>query len=139
MFWPLATARKLSRGTKPYQLALLLAVLATACLPDPQRMQMGRLLDQLGDARSALVAQPPRVDAACDMVGEVESRLSGEPGLVDVKPAWSAMRDAADALLAVCGQSRLLEQPYRGDARCAGVHTRARILQSNPAQGQYRY
>jgi hypothetical protein len=111
MFWPIALVRKLADGTKPYQLLLVL-LLGSACLPDPQRMQMAQLLDNLGDAHSALMEQPPRVDSACDTVGDVQSRLWGEPGLADVKPAWPAMRQAADALLAVCGQDRLLAQPF---------------------------
>jgi hypothetical protein len=87
-------------------------VLASGCLADPQRLQMARLFDTLVDARLALSEQPPRLDAGCDSVGDVSSRLSGEPGLVDVRPAWPALRAAADALHAVCGQQRLLEQPF---------------------------
>jgi hypothetical protein len=85
-------------------------LLLSACLPDPQRLQSSRLLDQLVAARSGLLVQ--QLDDPCNSVGDVESRLSGEPGLVDVRPAWPALRNAADALLAVCGQSRLLAQPY---------------------------
>ncbi len=144
MFWAASVWRKLRRATKAYQVislimrrsrriyerdgrsfaalrmnrkVLILAVLLlTACLPDPQRTQMARLLDQLIEARTALREQPPRIDAACDTVGEVENRLWGEPGLVDVKPAWPAMRSAADALLAVCGTNRLLQQPFEPTA-----------------------
>jgi hypothetical protein len=93
-------------------IGLLALLLVTACLPDPQTTQMSHLLDQLVEARAALGEQPPRVDTACDTIGEVESRLSGEPGLVDVRPAWPALHAAAEALLAACGQSRLLQQPF---------------------------
>jgi hypothetical protein len=41
----------------------------------------------------------------------VQTRLFGEPGLVDVQPGWTQLRDAADALQAVCGQTALLAQP----------------------------
>ena len=45
------------------------------------------------------------------MIGDVQTRLFGEPGLVDVQPGWTQLRDAADALQAVCGQGMLLTQP----------------------------
>ncbi|HET6318569.1 MAG TPA: hypothetical protein VFG86_19110 [Chloroflexota bacterium] len=99
-------------------------LLLTACLPDPQRMQMSSLLDQLSEARSALLEQPPRIDSACDTIGQVESRLWGEPGLVDIKPAWPAMRSAAEALLAACGQSRLLAQPFEPSPAVVGARER---------------
>jgi hypothetical protein len=85
-------------------------ILLTACLPDPQRIQSVRLLDQLVTARTAIATQD--IEDPCGSVGDVESRLTGEPGLVDVKPAWQALHNAADALWAACGQSRLLAQPY---------------------------
>ena len=89
MFCGVAWPRKLGRGTNVYRVLLLAACLiTTGCLADPQRVQMGRLYDQLVSARADLTAEPPRTDTACDSVGEVESRLWGEPGLVDVKPAW---------------------------------------------------
>ncbi|MDQ3809830.1 MAG: hypothetical protein M3336_06020, partial [Chloroflexota bacterium] len=37
------------------------------------------------------------------------------PGLVDL-PAWPELRASALALLAVCGQARLLEQPFEPTA-----------------------
>jgi hypothetical protein len=74
-------------------------------------MQMADLLDQLSAARGMLTEQPPRVDDACTVVGTAQTRLYGEPGLVDVRPAWPLLRDAADALQAACGQGMLLAQP----------------------------
>jgi hypothetical protein len=100
------------RITSPLLAALVALVwLAAGCLPDPQRTQSVALLDQLAGARLMFGEQPPRSDAACDVVGAVRTRLSGEPGLVDVRPAWPALRDAALALQAVCGQSSMLSQP----------------------------
>ena len=117
MFWPTRRRRKRRGGTKAYQVLLGPVLLfVTSCVPDPQRTQMARLLDQLIRARSELVGSPARVDAACDSVGDVQGRLWGEPGLVDVRPAWPALHAAADALLAACGQSRLLQQPFEPTA-----------------------
>ena len=45
-------------------------------------------------------------------MGEVGSRLSGEPGLTEVRDVWPALRMASDALLSACGQATLLAQPY---------------------------
>jgi hypothetical protein len=87
-----------------------LVLLLTGCLANPQRDQTAQLLDQLTQAREALAQQPPR-DDACSAVGDVETRLYGEPGLVSVQPAWSHLTDAAHALQAVCGQRTLLAQP----------------------------
>jgi hypothetical protein len=113
---------KRRRGTNAYQLLLLLiTLLLSGCLPDPQRMQSERLLDDLVAARSALLAQ--QLEEPCARVGDVDTRLSGEPGLVDV-PAWPALRNAAEALLAACGQSRLLAQPL--ESSTAVLSARAR-------------
>jgi hypothetical protein len=92
----------------PLVLALLLL---TGCLSDPQRVQSNGLLDQLVMARAMFGEQPPRTDAACNVVGSVQNRLYGEPGLSDVLPAWPALLDAAQALQSVCGQGTLLEEP----------------------------
>jgi len=81
------------------------------CLADPQKLQSVDLLDRLTSAREMLAVQAPPADEACNMVGDVQTRLYGEPGLVEVQPAWTALRDAASALHAVCGQSTLLAQP----------------------------
>jgi hypothetical protein len=86
-------------------------VFAAGCLPDPQRVQMGALFDQLVSARTLLGEQPPQAEQACTTVGDVHTRLTGEPGLVDVRPAWAALRDATQALQAVCGQNVMLAQP----------------------------
>ena len=64
---------------------------------------------QLTDARDKFALQPQQ---SCDVVGNVQTKLYGEPGLSNVQPAWTNLRDAADALQAVCGQSRLLAQPF---------------------------
>ena len=103
-------------------LAMTLGVATSACLADPHRTQIGDLLGQLSSARSMFAEQPPRIDEGCDVVGDVQNRLQGEPGLTNVQPAWPELRDATDALNAVCGQGRLLaaltpETPAGRDAR----------------------
>jgi hypothetical protein len=92
-------------------LVVTLLWLAAGCLPDPQRVQSVALFDQLVSARATLSEQTPQAEPACTAVGDVQTRLIGEPGLVDVRPAWQALRDAAQALQAVCGQTTLLGQP----------------------------
>jgi hypothetical protein len=97
---------------RPPKLLLLVTLVAcSACLPNPHLEQTRALLAQLVSARTMLSAQPPQVDAACNMIGDVQTRLFGEPGLSSVQPAWQQLREAADALQAVCGQETLLEQP----------------------------
>jgi hypothetical protein len=91
---------------------LIALVLCSACLPDPRRAQMVRLFDQLVEAHVALSGQPPETEPACADVSEVGSRLSGEPGLTEVRDVWPALRMASDALLAACGQATLLAQPF---------------------------
>jgi hypothetical protein len=100
-------------ATKASRYAWLLGLLALSagCLADPHRLQSVELLDSLTGARGILADQPSRADAACNMIGDVQTRLFGEPGLVDVQPGWTQLRDAADALQAVCGQNALLAQP----------------------------
>jgi hypothetical protein len=85
--------------------------LTAGCLPDPQRLQSVALFDQLVAARATLSAQPLQAQPACTTVGDVQTRLTGEPGLADVRPAWPALHQAAQALQAVCGQDMLLSQP----------------------------
>jgi hypothetical protein len=105
-------ARSFPRRPPAYVLAALAAMwLAAGCLPDPQRVQSVALFDQLVSARATLSGQPPEAEPACTAVGDVQTRLTGEPGLVDVRPAWRALRDAAQALQAVCGQTTMLGQP----------------------------
>jgi hypothetical protein len=88
----------------------LLWMTATAgCLANPQLAQTRDLLDQLTRARISLGAEPAQAEA-CAAVGDVETRLYGEPGLVDVQPAWSQLAEAAHALQAVCGQGTLVTQ-----------------------------
>ena len=91
----------------------VLALLTSGCLTDPQKVQSADLLDRLTEARAKLVAFPPPPDA-CNEIGDVETRLYGEPGLTEVQPAWSELADAAHALQAVCGQDTLLLQPITG-------------------------
>ena len=92
------------------RLSCSLVLLLTGCLPDPARGQAARLLDQLVQAHAAL-RQAVDVSATCDLVGGVDTRLTGEPSLVDLRPTWPALRAATDDLLAACGQLRLLETP----------------------------
>ncbi|MCA1647677.1 MAG: hypothetical protein LC797_20180 [Chloroflexi bacterium] len=105
-------AGRYKRITRPLLLATIAVLwLTAACLPDPQRGQSAALLDQLVAVRATLGAQPLPQEDACNTVGDVQSRLSGEPGLPDVHGTWPALRDAARALQAVCGQSALLTWP----------------------------
>jgi hypothetical protein len=85
--------------------------LAAACLPDPARGQAGRLLDELVSAHASLSAASGDVSPTCDLIGGVDTRLTGEPGLVDLRPTFPALRAATDDLLAACGQLRLLGTP----------------------------
>lgn len=66
-------------------------------------------MDRLKTARTLFTEQPLRLNEACGEVGAVQTRLYGEPGLHD-QPGWLDLRDAADALNAVCGQDTLLSQ-----------------------------
>ena len=90
-------------------IVIALIPLAAGCLQSPQRVQSIDLLDQLVDARDT-VAQHPQL--GCDLVGNVQTKLYGEPGLTTVQPAWTNLRAAADALQTVCGQTTLLAQPF---------------------------
>ncbi len=92
--------------------ATVTLVFAAGCLTDPQRVQSVTLFDQLVAARATLGEQPSgEADQACTTVGDVQTRLTGEPGLVDVRPAWPALHQAAQALQAACGQNVMLGQP----------------------------
>jgi hypothetical protein len=77
-------------------------------LPDPHTAQLSDLLDRLVAARAGFIAQDTQ--AACDAVGATQTRLFGEPGLTSIQPTWSSLRDAAEALQAVCGQATMLRQ-----------------------------
>ncbi|MGI9145463.1 MAG: hypothetical protein ACR2IK_02770 [Chloroflexota bacterium] len=90
---------------------VLAMLLVTGCAPDPARVQAAALLDQLVLARVMFSEQRPQVDEACNVVGDVQNRLYGEPGLSSVRPGWAALLAGAQALQAVCGQSTLLGQP----------------------------
>jgi hypothetical protein len=98
------------RGVTILCLALLLSA---ACLANPQRTQSVDLLNRLAAARTQLQQNPPPAQACTD-VGDVETRLYGEPGLVEMQPTWSQLANAAHALHAVCGQTALLAQPISG-------------------------
>jgi len=99
----------------PVGIAGVLLLILTGCVPDPARVQSAALLDRLVLARTMFsdqqVRSDPRLDDACNVVGNVQNRLYGEPGLSDVTPAWADLRAAAQALQSVCGQSTLLGQP----------------------------
>jgi hypothetical protein len=118
---------KRTRGHKlvtPVLLGGLALLLLTGCLPEPQRIQTTGLLDQLVMARAMFGEQPPQVDAACNVVGDVQTRLWGEPGLAEIRPAWPALRDAAAALQSICGRSTLLAQPTNGSQALAQARVR---------------
>jgi hypothetical protein len=92
-----------------------LCLFANGCVADPQRAQTAALLDRIAAVRVMLQQNPPPTEACVEM-GDIETRLYGEPGLVEVQPAWSQLANAAHALQAVCGQSALLAQPITGSA-----------------------
>jgi hypothetical protein len=119
--------RKRSARHRPITVALLaIAVtLAAGCLADPQRVQATDLLGRLTDARGKLATFPPPPEA-CNIIGDVETRLYGEPGLTEVQPAWSELADAAHALQAVCGQDTLLLQPVTGSVALEAARQRWR-------------
>jgi hypothetical protein len=94
---------------------MALTLATTGCLADPQRVQTDDLLDRLTLVRTQLDNSPPSTEA-CDALGDIETRLYGEPGLTEVRPAWSELADAAHALQAVCGQDALLAQPISGSS-----------------------
>jgi hypothetical protein len=104
---------------------LAIAVILSGCLADPQRLQSADLLDRLTATRAKLANFPPPPDA-CNEVGDVETRLYGEPGLTEVQPAWSELADAAHALQAVCGQVALLAQPISGSSALEAARERWR-------------
>jgi hypothetical protein len=88
-----------------------LVLVPTGCLPSPQKLQSVELLDRLADARGMFGEQPPRIEDGCNSVGDVQTRLLGEPGISTIGRAWTDLREAADALQAACGQGTMLAQP----------------------------
>jgi hypothetical protein len=84
------------------------------------------LLDDLSGARTMFAELPPRLDEACNLVGVVQTRLYGEPGLAEIQPAWQQLRDASDALSAVCGQNQMLAQPSSGSPSIGAARQRWR-------------
>jgi hypothetical protein len=107
--------RRITTRIAPAIACLLVVLLASGCLADAQHVQTIDLLDRLTHARGQLAGFPPPKDA-CNEIGDVETRLYGEPGLTEVVPAWSELADAAHALQAVCGQDILLLQPVSGSS-----------------------
>lgn len=103
-----------------------LTLVLTSCVADPQRAQSVDLLDRLTTARGMLDQQTP-LEEACTAVGDVQTRLYGEPGLVDVQPAWARLRDASNALQAVCGQTTLLLQPATGTSEVQAAQQRWQV------------
>jgi hypothetical protein len=107
--------RKRSDGTTAYQalvLAGVLAVLAAlACAPDAHRIQAVNLLGRLSDAQQVLTRGSDNPSEQCDDAQAVSVRLQGEPGLTNLGESWRALRRSADALIAACGQLRLLGLP----------------------------
>jgi hypothetical protein len=108
------SARRHKLVTRVIALLAVLLLLLTGCLPEPQRLQSAGLLDQLVIARAMFAEQPPRLEPGCNVVGDVQTRLYGEPGLAEVRPAWPALRNAAEALQSICGRGTLLDQPTNG-------------------------
>ncbi|HEV7666257.1 MAG TPA: hypothetical protein VGQ62_22170 [Chloroflexota bacterium] len=89
--------------------AILVTVLfLSGCLADPQRVQSATLFDRLSEAHAAFVAA--RQSEGCNTVGDVQTRLVGEPGLANGESTYRSLRAAAQALQAVCGQTTVLEQ-----------------------------
>ena len=102
-----------------------LVLVGAGCLADPQRNQSVQLLERLSAVRVQFASRTSGAPGdACDAVGDVQTRLYGEPGLSDVQPAWSELRDAAEALHAVCGQAVMLAQPATGSAALDAVRQR---------------
>ncbi len=104
-------------------MCLSLTLLVSGCLADPQRAQTADLLDRLVAVQGQLQQNPPAADA-CIAVGDIETRLYGEPGLIGIQPAWSRLADAAHALQAVCGQTALLAQPISGSPALEAARAR---------------
>jgi hypothetical protein len=79
MFWRRNAGGKRARGTNALHVVVLACglVMVLACLPDAHQIQMRQLLGNLVAARAALSEEPPRIDSACDAVGDVQSRLLG--------------------------------------------------------------
>jgi hypothetical protein len=107
--------RKRSGGTTAYQALVLAGVLvlvsSVACLPDAHRIQALSLLGRLADTQQVLTGGVASSSEACDDAQAVSVRLQGEPGLTTLGESWRALRRSADALIAACGQLRLLGLP----------------------------
>jgi hypothetical protein len=92
-------------------LLLVLPLLVAGCLPDSRHALAVTLLSQLTDARSQLADAPASPDGPCEEIGGVRARLYRELGRSDAEELWVPLRHATDALMAACGQLRLLGLP----------------------------
>ena len=81
------------------------------CLPDSRHALAVSLLSQLTDARSQLAEAPASPDGPCEDIGGVRARLYREFGRSDAEDVWIPLRHATDALMAACGQFRLVGMP----------------------------
>lgn len=86
-------------------------LVATGCLPNPQRAYAVSVLDQLTSARASLLARPADPRAPCDSAGSSLDRLYTNPGPAEAPDAWRALRDATESLLEACGSLLLLQVP----------------------------
>jgi hypothetical protein len=91
--------------------ALAICVLSAGCVAGFHRSEMRDLFDQLSTAQRNLSQPSANSAESCAAVGGILSTLYGEPGLADIQPAWTRLRDAANALKAACSQLALLGQP----------------------------
>jgi|SRR5919197_1405071 hypothetical protein len=112
----------------------MLLLLAAGCLPDSRRALAATLVGQLADARSQLADAPESPDGPCEETGGVRARLYGELGRSDAEDIWVPLRQATDALIAACGQLRLLGLP----AAEGRVVEQARVAWREGAQRELR-
>ena len=107
---------------------LLLAACQTPPVQPPTTPEvvLGRVNKPIVRAKLGEFPPPPE---ACNDVGDVETRLYGEPGLTELRPAWSELAEAAHALQAVCGQDALLLQPATGSLAVESARERWRAGQ----------
>ncbi|GAC1316346.1 MAG: hypothetical protein NVSMB2_09060 [Chloroflexota bacterium] len=106
-----------------YVALVTIASVSAGCLPDPHHIQAQALFDQLSRARVAFT-NPATLEDGCNTVGEVQTRLVGEPGLAEHEHGYDALRNAAAALQAVCGQGTLLREATAPTAASAAARAR---------------
>jgi hypothetical protein len=119
---PAGRHKRVSARTTCAAAVLGISLLVAGCLPDPHTAQSVDILDRLVRARALFSEQPPPVEKACGILGDVETHLFGEPGLSQVQPAWNALRDATRALESTCGQNTLLALPSRNGKNSQALH-----------------